>query len=167
MMPLKRRHAREWTVQMLVAADFNPDIDMTAMGPSLWDEIAEGLDAGEDESKLARQLREVPASAEGNLVAKLKFFAEERVVGVLKNCEKLDEALIPLLREDWTFDRLGMVERAVLRLAAWEMMYSDVPAPIVINEAIDLANWFGAPRSRSLVNGILDALRRKVRPDQK
>ncbi len=165
MMPLKRRHAREWAVQMLVAADFNPEIDMTEMVPSLWEEIAEGLGESEDDKKLANQLRKVAASGDGNLIAKLKFFAEERVLGVLKNCAKLDEALIPLLREDWSFDRLGMVERAVLRLAAWEMMYSDVPAPIVINEAIDLANWFGTPRSRSLINGILDALRRKVRPE--
>ena len=44
----------------------------------------------------------------------------------------------------------------VLRMGIWEMKNSDVPKPVVINEAIDLANWFSSPKSRSLVNGVLD-----------
>jgi len=38
----------------------------------------------------------------------------------------------------------------------WEMKWSDVPKPVVINEAIDLVNWFSSPKSRTLVNGVLD-----------
>ena len=41
-------------------------------------------------------------------------------------------------------------------MGIWEMKWSDVPKPVVINEAIDLANWFSTPKSRSLVNGVLD-----------
>ena len=56
----------------------------------------------------------------------------------------------------WTLDRLGTVERAVLRMGIWEMRSTDVPKPVVINECIDLANWFSGPKTRSIVNGVLD-----------
>ena len=81
--------------------------------------------------------------------------AEERVAGVLGSLKELDEILTPLL-ENWDLFRLGTVERMVLRMGIWEMKNSDVPKPVVINEAIDLANWFSSPKSRSLVNGVLD-----------
>jgi N utilization substance protein B len=58
--------------------------------------------------------------------------------------------------DNWDLYRLGTVERAVLRLGVWEMLHSDVPAPVVINEAIDLANWFSGARSRTIVNAVLD-----------
>ena len=92
-----------------------------------------------------------PTKAKG----KLKAFAEERVAGVLGSLKELDEILTPLL-ENWDLFRLGTVERMVLRMGIWEMKNSDVPKPVVINEAIDLANWFSSPKSRSLVNGVLD-----------
>ena len=51
----------------------------------------------------------------------------------------------------------------VLRLGVWEMKNTDVPKPVVINEAIDLANWFSSPRSRTLVNGVLDRYAKSLR----
>ena len=68
----------------------------------------------------------------------------------------IDGKLQPLLQE-WELFRLGTVERAVLRMGMWELdNCSDIPKPVVINEAIDLANWFSTPKSRTIVNGVLD-----------
>ena len=79
----------------------------------------------------------------------------QRVAGVLANQKEIDEILVPLLAK-WDLYRLGTVERAVLRMGIWEMKWSDVPKPVVINEAIDLANWFSTPKSRTLINAVLD-----------
>ena len=75
---------------------------------------------------------------------------------MLQNLSVIDGKLQPLLQE-WELFRLGTVERAVLRMGMWEMdNCSDIPKPVVINEAIDLANWFSTPKSRTIVNGVLD-----------
>ena len=84
-----------------------------------------------------------------------KNFTEERVRGVLANLEEIDSLLGSLL-ENWDVYRLGAVERSVLRMGLWELIHTDVPAPVVINEAIDLANWFSSPKSRAIINGVLD-----------
>ena len=112
---------------------------------SFWEEIA-SLD--DDEGR---------AEARG----KLKAFAEERVAGVLANMKEIDDILVAHL-DNWDLYRLGTVERAVLRMGVWEMKWSDVPKPVVINEAIDLANWFSSPKSRTIVNGVLDKFGKQV-----
>ena len=138
-MQVTRRTAREWAIQMLTA-DLNPPDDVQTFMNAYWDQIS---DLDEEDGG--------PTKAKG----KLKAFAEERVAGVLGSLKELDEILTPLL-ENWDLFRLGTVERMVLRMGIWEMKNSDVPKPVVINEAIDLANWFSSPKSRSLVNGVLD-----------
>ncbi len=135
-----RRQAREWAVQMLAAADMNPPEDTTAFMAAFWDQVSD-LD-NEDGG---------PQSARG----KLKAFAEERVAGVLGELDELDRTISGLL-VGWTLDRLGTVERAVLRLGIWEMKSTDVPKPVVINECVDLANWFSSPKTRAIINGVLD-----------
>ena len=139
-MQVTRRTAREWAIQMLTAADLNPPDDVQTFMNAYWDQIS---DLDEEDGG--------PTKAKG----KLKAFAEERVAGVLGSLKALDEVVTPLL-ENWDLFRLGTVERMVLRMGIWEMKNSDVPKPVVINEAIDLANWFSSPKSRSLVNGVLD-----------
>ena len=139
-MQVTRRTAREWAIQMLTAADLNPPDDVQTFMNAYWDQIS---DLDEEDGG--------PTKAKG----KLKAFAEERVAGVLGSLKELDEILTPLL-DNWDLFRLGTVERMVLRMGIWEMKNSDVPKPAVINEAIDLANWFSSPKSRSLVNGVLD-----------
>lgn len=140
-MTATRRQAREWAIQMITAADVNPPADIPAFIASFWEEIALGL--LDDRSE--------PMEVKG----KLRTFAEERVIGVLSNLGEIDAAVKALL-ENWDFYRLGTVERAVLRMGVWELKNTDVPHPVVINEAIDLVNWFSSPKSRHLVNGILD-----------
>lgn len=136
-MTVTRRQAREWAVQMLTAADLNPPEDVGSFIASEWEQLA-----SEDESA-------------GNPGKKMKAFTEERVSGVLLGIAGIDAALGRLL-ENWDIYRLGTVERAVLRMGIWEMGHTDVPHPVIINEAVDLSNWFSSPSSRSIVNGILD-----------
>ena len=138
-MTATRRQAREWAIQMLTAADLNPPDDKVQFCIDFWNELAL-LD--EDEGRV-------------EVKGKLKDFAEERVLGVLDNLAEIDSIIEPLL-ENGAMYRLGTVERSVIRMGIWEIKYSDVPAPVVINEAVDLTNWFSTPKSRTIVNGVLD-----------
>jgi transcription antitermination protein NusB len=138
-MTATRRQAREWAIQMLTAADLNPTDDISVFMASFWEELG-SLD--QEEGGVTVQ-------------GKLKAFSEERVAGVLGSLKELDEILIKLL-DNWDLYRLGTVERAVLRMGVWELKNTDVPKAVVINEAVDLANWFSTPKSRTLVNGVLD-----------
>ena len=142
MITAPRRQAREWAIQMLTAADLNPSDDIETLIADFWLQ-RKSLDAedGGDGEKVSRKYR---------------AFAEDRVRGVLANLAAIDAKLAPLLAE-WDLARLGTVERAVLRMGVWEMdNCADIPKAVVINEAIDLANWFSSPKSRTLVNGVLD-----------
>ena len=134
-----RRQAREWAIQMLTAADINPPDDKVQCCEDYWATLA-SLDESEGGIKVK---------------GKLKDFAQERVMGVLNNLTEIDAIIEPLL-ENWDMYRLGTVERSVIRMGIWELKYSDVPAPVVINEAVDLTNWFSTPKSRTIVNGVLD-----------
>ena len=144
-MTATRRQAREWAIQMLTAADLNPPDDIAQFMASFWDELS-SLD--EDDGRAAPK-------------GKLKEFAQERVAGVLANLKEIDEILVAHL-DNWDLYRLGTIERAVLRMGVWEMKWSDVPKPVVINEAIDLANWFSSPKSRTIVNAVLDKYGKQV-----
>ena len=139
-MTATRRQAREWAIQMLTAADLNPPDDVETFLASYWNQI---LDLDEEDGG--------PQAVRG----KMKAFAEERVVGVLGSLKELD-AIISSLLVGWDLYRLGTIERAVLRLGVWEMKNTDVPKAVVINEAVDLANWFASPKTRTIVNGVLD-----------
>lgn len=138
-MQVTRRQAREWAIQMLSAADLNPPEDVTRFILDFWAQIS--------------TMEHNEGGGEPN--GTYKKFAEERVIGVLEHLDEIDDILRPLL-DNWDLYRLGTVERAVLRMGIFEISYTDVPAPVVINESIDLANWFSTPKSRSIVNGVLD-----------
>lgn len=143
-MTATRRQAREWAIQMLTAADLNPPQDIPSFIATFWEELA-SLDVEDGRAVVKGKLRD---------------FAEERVAGVLGNEKEIDAILVPLL-DNWDLYRLGTVERSVLRMGIWEMKFSDVPKPVVINEAIDLANWFSGPKSRTLINAVLDKFAKK------
>jgi N utilization substance protein B len=83
-------------------------------------------------------------------------FAEERVRGVMLERDALDARIEPRLK-NWSLYRLGAVERNVLRLGFWELENCpEIPAPIVINEHVDLAKFFSETKSGRFVNGLLD-----------
>lgn len=73
------------------------------------------------------------------------------------NRSELDQTLIPFL-ENWRFERLGKCTLLVLRYAIWEILYTDTPRNIIINEAIELAKCFSEKDAYKFVNGILDKI---------
>ena len=94
------------------------------------------------------------AHEQAHEVADLGYF-EGLVEGVLSNRVELDSALLPYL--DRAVEDVDAIERAVLRVAAYELLYrQDVPYRVVINEAIETAKRFGSEHGHTYVNGVLD-----------
>lgn len=93
----------------------------------------------------------------------LSDFSLAAVRGVQENQAKIDECL-QSISENWTLSRMPMVDLAVLRLAAYEILFSgDVPVSVAINEAVELAKAFGGEdESPRFVNGVLGRLARKL-----
>jgi transcription antitermination factor NusB len=85
-------------------------------------------------------------------------FAQELVQGTLDNREKIDD-MIRGQADNWRLERMPAVDRNVLRLAIYEMLFeTDTPKLVVVDEAIELAKKFGSEQSGRFVNGLLDGL---------
>lgn len=85
--------------------------------------------------------------------------------GVLSASEQIDQNLQPFYDRD--ANELSPVERAILRLAAFEMLqHAQTPYPVIINEAIELAKTFGSNDGHRFVNGVLDRLALALRPEE-
>ncbi len=82
-------------------------------------------------------------------------FAVSLFQGVLTRKDELDEVLAGKAA-NWSLDRMAATDRNVLRLGAFELLHTDTPQNVVINEAVDLARRFGSAQSPQFVNGILD-----------
>ena len=92
-------------------------------------------------------------------------YFRELVRGVATSLAALDAALQPYL--DRPVEQVDLVERAVLRLGAYELtQHPEIPYRVVINEAVELAKTFGAEQGYRYVNGVLDKLSRSSRPDE-
>ena len=88
---------------------------------------------------------------------KQRDFALDLFKGVTEKLTQIDEAIIKHLK-DWDFDRLGSIERATLRLGAYEIMYGELDSAVIINEAIEVTKAFGSEQSPKFINGVLDAI---------
>ncbi|MBN2302811.1 MAG: transcription antitermination factor NusB [Lentisphaerae bacterium] len=134
MVTANRRQAREWVVQLLFQLDMNPAEDL--------------------EMRLTRFWEETPSTANA------REFAERLVRGVLEKRESID-TVIQNLAEHWEIGRMGVIDRSVLRMAMYEIMFcDDIPAVVSINEAVDIAKYFSNTESGRFVNGILDKARK-------
>ena len=158
-----RRQAREWAVMLLCECDQNPPECLEDAIAAFWVQLAE-IEKDRAEAN-EYGVKNVFGSHNAKHIASLeemKGFAEERVRGVLKAREALDAELDPFLQQ-WPMYRLGTVERNVLRLGAWELSRCpESPAPIAINEAVDLAKFFSETQSGKFVNGVLDRFAKSV-----
>ena len=158
-----RRQAREWAVMLLCECDQNPPERLEDAIAAFWVQLAE-IEKDRAEAN-EYGVKNVFGSHNAKHLASLeemKGFAEERVRGVLKVREALDAELDPFLQQ-WPMYRLGTVERNVLRLGAWELSRClEIPAPIAINEAVDLAKFFSETQSGKFVNGVLDRFAKSV-----
>ncbi|MCW3490270.1 transcription antitermination factor NusB [Dethiobacter alkaliphilus] len=87
-------------------------------------------------------------------------FSRQLVLGTLKNLDAIDQALAGYLQK-WELGRLAAVDRNVLRLAAFEILYrEDIPAAVTINEALELSKAFHSEEAAKFLNGVLDKLAR-------
>lgn len=132
---LRRHLAREVALQVLYQDDLNP-----------------GLNPRHTDEFVARRLR----------WPDLATFARSLVAGVRAHRPELD-GLLGQTADNWSLRRMAATDRNVLRLGAFEILHSDTPPRVAINEAVELAKRFGARQSAQFVNGILDkflALRR-------
>ncbi|WP_457675741.1 transcription antitermination factor NusB [Thiolapillus sp.] len=90
-------------------------------------------------------------------------YFQDLVRGVPTTLDRLDEALKPLL--DRPVEEVDLVERAILRLGAYELLkHPEVPYRVVINEWVELAKTFGADKGHKYINGVLDKLAQVLRP---
>jgi N utilization substance protein B len=137
-----RHKAREQTLQMLFEWDFR----RTPL-----DEIARGY----YESLLVSE----------DSVAKPRpdAFARSLLQGITEELPAIDD-LITRHAAHWRLERMPAVDRNVLRVAVYEMMRTDTPPPIVIDEALELARRFAGEESVQFVNGVLDAIRKELPP---
>ncbi len=87
-------------------------------------------------------------------------YMERMFEGVVVHEEELDADISKYLR-GWTIERLSRVDLAILRLGAYELKLGEVPAGIVINEAVELANQFSTDKAGSFINGVLGSLSRE------
>ena len=89
-------------------------------------------------------------------------FLKRLVLGVLDHGPELDR-LIEQYSENWHLDRINIIERNILRIAIFELLYcAEIPPKVSINEAIDLGKRYGSQDSGSFINGILDRIQNQV-----
>lgn len=128
---MSRRLARETALQVLFQRDLTQ----------------ESLDISETVQLWAREF-EIPEASVS--------FAQELVQGSIKYQDEIDK-IIASFAQDWTITRMANVDRNVMRLATYEILYrTDIPGRVSLNEAIELAKRFGGEDSAKFVNGILD-----------
>ena len=133
-----RRQAREWVVQFLFQTEFNPGNLDEALAVFWNDEEKAPLDRDRD-------------------------YVNDVIRGVITEQLKIDRNL-KRYTKNWDIDRLGVLDRSVLRVAVYEMMFrSDVPPVVSINEAVEIAKAYSGAASGRFVNGVLDALQKDLK----
>lgn len=96
-------------------------------------------------------------------VAQISAYSEEIIRGVRDHDEEIRE-FVETYARDWSFERMPAVDRAVLRIGTWELLYNDeIPDAVAISEAVGLARVLSTNESPKFVNGLLDKLR-QVKP---
>ena len=130
MLIARRSRAREIVLQVLYQNDLNP-----------------GRPAAETERFLRTRLQ----------APDLVEFAGKLVDGVWRNQAELDQVLSQTA-DNWTLDRMAATDRSLLRMGAYEILYTNTPGRVAINEAVELAKRYGTRQSAQFVNGILDRL---------
>ncbi len=107
-----------------------------------------------------------PSHDEQNELAEpLRAFANGLVRGTLDRIKDID-AILSAHAQNWRVERMAVIDRMVLRLAVYELLAEpDTPPPVVINEALELARSFSGEDAVGFVNGVLDAVRKELRPE--
>ena len=127
--------ARARALQALYASDMRGGRELERVATLVWDDLAISPEERRFAGPLVRILAKDPTGIDADLMA---------------------------VTENWRLERLGAIERSVLRLAAAELRQGVTPPLVVIKEAVRLAERYGSARSAKFVNGVLDALARRM-----
>ena len=93
--------------------------------------------------------------------------AKRYVKGIKENIDRIDQVISSKL-ENWRFDRLSSVDRNILRLGTYELLYEkDVPIEVTLDEMIEMAKKYGTENSGKFVNGVLDRISKEYAPIEK
>ncbi len=143
----KRTRSREFALQILYQLDIN-HLDLSEVLEDFW----------KDRSDLALSDKEKEFIELDKKDADIRLYTEKLVRGVLEKLEMLDK-IIERVADHWAIQRMAYVDRNILRLSAYELLYfDDIPVKVAINEAVELAKRYGEPDSSKFVNGILDRI---------
>ena len=85
-------------------------------------------------------------------------FIVETTVNTIENMDDLQKDITDNLTEDWQWDRLGFIERALLLMGAYEIEHTDTDKPVIINEVVEIAKVYCDEEASGLLNGVLDKL---------
>lgn len=152
-----RREARERAVQFLFQYDLNQAEDLEEALRLFWDS-QQGAALAEEKA-VARWGQSVELPPPTSEEAAVRVFAEPLIRGTLQHLPDLD-AQIEKYARNWNIHRMAVVDRNILRLAIYEMLYrEDIPPVVSINEAVDIAKRFSTEESGKFVNGILDKVK--------
>jgi transcription antitermination protein NusB len=156
----KRREARERAVQFLFQHDLNPPVDLEGALDEFWENQRAAAIAEEKGGAHWGQPVELPPPTAEE--AETRLFADPLIRGVLEHHGVIDEK-IKTHTKNWEFHRIAAVDRNVMRLAIYEMLFrEDIPPVVSINEAVDIAKKFSTQDSGKFVNGILDKIRGEI-----
>lgn len=142
-----RRKGREITLQVLYSLDFPDKMD--------------SIDAYTALNHYQEQLDELCLEDKIKQTSPVYEFALELIKNTLLNLDDIDH-YISEQSENWEFDRLALVDKNILRMATYELVYKRIHPAIVINEAIEISKKFSTDNSGKFINGILDSIFKKA-----
>ena len=88
-------------------------------------------------------------------------FLNDLVNGVINNMDNIDEYISKYL-SNWAIDRLGLTDQAIIRISVYELIYTDTPNLVCINEAIELAKRYSDEKVAKMINGVLDKIYHEI-----
>lgn len=133
---MTRRNARELIMQMLYEGNYHPEEDRERI---LYDKI-----------------NEMDHKEKNNNKAIIKFI-EDTYFGIYEHLQEIDEKIMGAAT-NWSFARIAKVDLSILRLAIYELNYTDVPVRVAVNEAIEIAKAFSTEKSPKFINGVLGSI---------
>lgn len=95
---------------------------------------------------------------EGDFDEETKQYIKETVLGIEKNINDIENKISENLKKDWKLDRISKVNLVLLKLAIYEILYTEVPYKVAINEVIELSKKYGDETSSNFINGILASI---------
>ena len=102
---------------------------------------------------------------EGKIRNKQREFSNTLFTGTIENIEMLDKEIKTHLKE-WDYEGIGKVEKAIMRLGAYEIIVAKTDRAIIINEAVELAKKLADEKSPQFINGVLDAIGKDDKPEE-